>query len=499
MATIYLYSAVGGFFVGVVLALLGVPAFGLAGLLLVLSVGCLFYVWVSSGDSRQITLVLVLLLAVAAGLLRTGFDINQPNETVFDSQVGQSVIVRGEVADVPEITESGQNLTVAIGGVSLAGSDEVARGESRAVVYAGHFPRLEYGDVVEMRGPLAKPSAFQTDTGRLFNYPRYLARNEVFYELSRPQVTVLSHDGGNSIKRSLARLRTKLLSLLHEHIPDPHAALTGGVLLGAEDALGEELQTAFRDTGLIHIVVLSGYNVTIVAVAIGAALLFVGLPLAVAAGVAGLGIAAFALLVGLTPTVVRASIMAIIALVGRVSSRQYAASRGLLVAAFAMVLVNPHILLFDPSFQLSAIATAGLLSFGDGVSSWLTMLPERFGVREAATATISAQLAVLPFLAFLTGEISIVSVVANLLVLPVVPLLMAVGTLTAAVAWILPPFVLPFAAGAYVVSEYIFTITEKLANFSAATATVGNVSLWAVLGVYFIVIISLILYNAPEE
>jgi competence protein ComEC len=239
-------------------------------------------------------------------------------------------------------------------------------------------------------------------------------------------------------------------------------------------------------------VVLSGYNVTIVAVAIGAALLFVGLPLAVASGVAGVGIALFALLVGLTPTVVRASIMAIIALVGRVFSRQYVASRGLLIAAFIMVLVNPHILLFDPSFQLSAIATAGLVGFGDRVFGWFSSLPERFGIREAATATVAAQLAVLPLLIFMTGNVSIVSLFANLLVLPVVPILMSFGALTAVIGWFSPGFSLLFAAGSYGVSAYIFTVTEKLANLPFAVASVGKVPLWIVLLVYFIAIISLI-------
>lgn len=488
MRTYYLYSAIAGFFTGVALALLGLPTFTAAALFLVIVSGGTVLIWRQGNPSYLLILIVIFMLAATAGLVRTGLDTGQDNEVVFDPVVDKSVSVSGVVTDVPAVTSSGQTFTVTISHVSSE-SGGVYEGKSRAVVYAGHFPKLNYGDAVELSGRLEKPDTFVTDSGRLFNYPRYLARQEVFYEMSRPTMTVTDTGEGSSIKGWLASLRNQLLAVIHSHVPDPHAALTGGVLLGAEDALGDKLQKAFRDTGLIHIVVLSGYNVTIVAVAIGAVLLFLGIPVAVASFVAGLGIAAFALLVGLTPTVVRASIMAIIALIGRVFSRQYAASRGLALAAFIMVAVNPHILLFDPSFQLSAVATAGLIGFGDTVSDWLTTIPETFGLREAATATISAQIAVLPLLAFYTGSVSIVSLLANLLVLPVVPLLMAAGVLTAVVGWLYGSLTLPFAGGSYLISEYIFTVTEKLADLSFATASVGTISVEGVFTLYILLIL----------
>jgi len=197
----------------------------------------------------------------------------------------------------------------------------------------------------------------------------------------------------------------------------------------------------------------------------------------------------FALLVGLTPTIVRASIMAILALVARIFSRQYAATRGLIIAVIAMVLVNPHILLFDPSFQLSVLATAGLVTFGDVVYGWLRKVPKRFGIREMATATITAQIAVSPLLIYYTGMFSVVSLLANLLVLPVIPVLMATGAITAVVGLFSQTFVLPFAATAHGVSTYIFSIVDWLTAFSFSTASTGKISLGAVLMTYILLII----------
>lgn len=484
MKTVYFYSVIAGFIAGIFIGLVGVPAFPAAALVLLLAGAFLFLYW--RQPSRSLLITLIVLLAVSGGLLRAGFDIGEKNETVFDPVLGEQIEAEGVVATVPEITSSGQNVTVEIEKLSPVEGEEVIRGVSKAVVYARSFPELSYGDNVELTGEIREPSRFETDTGRMFNYPRYLAREEVFYEMPQPMIEVTGGDSGNFLKGLLASLREDLLSVIHRQIPDPHAALTGGVILGAEDALGEALEQDFRDAGVIHIVVLSGYHVTTVAVAIGAILLFAGLSVTAASVIAIGGVALFALLVGLTPTVIRASIMAIIALFARIFSRQYAASRGLALAAVLMVGVNPHILLFDPSFQLSAVATAGLIGFGDSIADKLSVIPVRFGLREMATATIAAQIAVSPLLVFYTGELSLVSLIANILVLPVVPVLMAAGAATAAVGMIFSWLAFPFSTTSYVTSEYIFGVVDWLTNLPFSTASIGSVSVWSIIITYMV-------------
>lgn len=469
---------------GIFIGLIGVPAFPGAALALLLVGAFLFLYW--RQPSSQLLIILLILLAASSGLLRAGFDIGEGNETVFDPVLGERIEAEGVVVTVPEITSSGQNVTVEIEKLSLVDGEKVIRGESKTVVYARSFPELYYGDKVRLTGKLQEPSRFETDTGRMFNYPRYLAREEIFYEMPQPMIEVIEEGGGNFLKGALASLREDLLSVIHRQIPDPHAALTGGVILGAEDALGEALEQDFRDAGVIHIVVLSGYHVTTVAVAIGAVLLFAGLSVTAASVIAIGGVALFALLVGFTPTVIRASIMAIIALFARIFSRQYAASRGLALAAVLMVGVNPHILLFDPSFQLSAVATAGLIGFGGSIADKLSMIPVRFGLREMATATIAAQIAVSPLLVFYTGKLSLVSLVVNILVLPVVPILMAAGAATAAVGMIFSWLAFPFSTISYLTSEYIFDVVDWLTNLPFSTASVGSVSVWSIIITYIV-------------
>lgn len=485
----YFYSAVAGFLVGTALPFLHVPGPPLAGFLLLVAFCMILLLALQQKKSGVLICLTILLLTMAAGSLRADTSIGGSDETTFNDFVDEKVLAKGAVTEIPELSEAGQNVTVTLTSVSDPDSEVMLEGESRAVVYAPSFPELSHGDEVRLEGRLRKPSSFETDTGRRFPYPEYLARENVFYEFSRPQITVVGDTGGSWLLRQMTDLRSGLLATIHEHIPDPHAALTGGVLLGAADALGEQIQENFRDTGIVHVVVLSGYHVSIVAVAVGAILSFLGLPVLAATLLAMFGVVFFALLVGMTATVVRASIMAIIALIARILSRQYLASRGLALAVVGMVAVNPHILLYDPSFQLSAVATAGLVAYGDVVYGWLTALPRRFGVREMATATITAQIAVTPLLIYYTGQVSLVSLLSNLLIIPVIPVLMAAGALTAVLGQIAQFLALPFAAAAHTVAAYILQIVVWLTQLPFSTATIGLVPIIGVLFVYTILII----------
>ena len=154
--------------------------------------------------------------------------------------------------------------------------------------------------------------------------------------------------------------KQKFIKALEAVIPEPQAGLGEGLLLGVNEALGDELKTAFRKTGIIHIVVLSGYNVMIVAEAIMRLLAFWFTPwIRLLIGLIAIG--GFAFLVGLGPTVVRASLMAALILVARATGRHYAVLRSLMFAGLVMLIFNPHLLVFDPGFQLSFLATLALI------------------------------------------------------------------------------------------------------------------------------------------
>src|SRR5690606_5955202 len=134
------------------------------------------------------------------------------------------------------------------------------------------------------------------------------------------------------------------------------------------------------------------------------------------------GIILFAIMVGGGATVVRASIMALLSLIARATGRLYEVTIALIVAGFIMVLWSPRVLVFDPSFQLSFLATLGLIHATPLFERWLRMIPEYFSLRTIISATLGTQLFVLPLLLFMTGVFPMYSPLANALVLPAVPI-----------------------------------------------------------------------------
>src|SRR5690606_11317679 len=112
--------------------------------------------------------------------------------------------------------------------------------------------------------------------------------------------------------------------------------------------------------------------------------------------------------------------------------------RLLVVTAVVMLIHNPLILRYDPSFQLSFLATIGLIYVSPLFERLLTnRIPSRT-IREIVVGTLATYVFVLPLLLYMTGEMSVVSLPANLLVLPVVPVLMATGFLVFIMAMVLP-------------------------------------------------------------
>ncbi|MBL4644517.1 MAG: ComEC/Rec2 family competence protein, partial [Candidatus Pacebacteria bacterium] len=289
-----------------------------------------------------------------------------------------------------------------------------------------------------------------------------------------PHVVVLEHKATPT--GSLLKLKNIYLESLKRMLQEPSAALAGGITVGERRSLGEQLTEDFRSTGLIHIIVLSGYNIAIIVMAISALLSF--LPHKIRYTTAILVIILFTILVGASATVVRAAIMGSIGANGAMAGRTYSALHALMFAGLAMLLWNPYTLIFDPSFQLSFIATLGLLFGVPLLVPYLTWIPNKLGMRELTAATIATQIAVYPLLLYMMGKVSLVSLPVNLLVLPIIPFAMLAVFLTGVFGSINFIVALPFAYLAQGALIYVFKVVEIFASLSFSTAAVPVFSFW---------------------
>ncbi len=289
---------------------------------------------------------------------------------------------------------------------------------------------------------------------------------------------VVSQNKANPLIAGLLTVKHSFMNKLELVLPEPQVGLSEGLLLGVKQALGEDIETDFRETGIIHIVVLSGYNVMLV---VAFFIYFFSFFLSPRKRVVGgiIAITLFALLVGLSATVVRASIMASLLLFAQGFGQQYNVMRALFFAGAVMLLFNPYLLLYDIGFQLSFVATLGLLMITPHFETSYILGGRTVMLSDFFFATLATQIAVLPLLLFHIGEVSLVAVVVNVLVLPVVPVAMLLTFITGMVGFVSVTLSSMVSFLAYVSLSYILYIAHFFAQLPFATVTIPEFSVLA--------------------
>ncbi len=425
--------------------------------------------------------------------------------------VKEVVVGEGEVADEPERKDSGQVFVIRTQTLEVASTTELCASELSIRIKTKLYPRFSFGEKVSFKGRLLKPANFSSGDGRTFDYKNYLAKDDIYFEMKSAEVLSLDKEvefgdnykkyGGTKMIRSvissLYKLKRNFVSSLSKNLGEPHSALASGLVVGEKAALGKDLLIDFRRVGLIHIIVLSGYNITIVADAIRR--LFSFLPRLWGISFGGIGIFLFGILVGGGATVVRSCFMAGIALFADVIRRDYSVVRALIFAGLIMIIQNPMILFHDPSFQLSFLATLGLIILAKPIEDRLTFVTERFGIRSIVVSTIATQIFVSPYILYMMGQISLIGMIVNILVLPFIPLTMLFVFITGTVGIFSVAIAQPFAWISHALLSYELFMVNKFADFPLASVNVSVFSFWWVVGFYVVFGIGYYLYNSYQR
>ncbi len=459
-------------------------------------------------------------LCVALGMLRANVA-DSPLPKTFATQLHHKVSYKGVVVSDPDMRDANQRMSVRVH-PPAGGAGET----TKILVVVPRTTLVAVGDTVSITGVLTVPEPFSDNGGRTFRYDKYLERDGVRFIMNFASIRVLDSAPWYSVPAGLARAKHAFLNGLAATLPEPYASLAGGVVIGGKSGLGNDLQQAFIISGLVQIIVLSGYNVMIVAEWIMAALALTPLSRRWGAAAAAFTIVIFIGIAGISATAVRAALMAFIALFARATGRTYAAGRALLFAVVLMLLWNPLYLVYDPGFGLSVVATAGLIWLAPKIEQMLERLAElrhikkfsdarrgksisggvlqgttkeidgarnkadgAFGYvsfwKNAIATTLAAQIAVLPLLLYDTGNLSLVSVPANLLTMPIVPLAMGLSAL-AGIAGMLFAAIAPLvgillAYPAYLANAYLIYVAQKAAELPFAAFTLPLFPFWLVL------------------
>jgi competence protein ComEC len=355
------------------------------------------------------------------------------------------------------------------------------RGEVR--IYAEAYPEFSYGDLLSFSGVIQKsPSG-------------------AIYIVSFPKIKLVKSGEGSQFKQSLFWVKERFTSSFASFLPREESALLEGLLTGGTANFSADFKIAIQKSGMSHIVALSGYNISVVGMALSFLLAFFLTPRK-AFYFAVLAIILFVLMTGASASSVRAAIMGIILLLAKRTGRLYNMRNSIVITAAIMALFNPSILAHDIGFQLSFGALLGIVYVMPVLEELLKFQSGGFlNWRTNALTALSAQIVVLPLLLYYFQQFNIFSIISNILILEAVPIAMLFGFFLGVAGLLLAPLAALIALPTSALLKYqIFTINL----FSHAPIFSYDISGWMIFLYYGFVIWLLVAISykkpaAPES
>jgi competence protein ComEC len=390
--------------------------------------------------------------------------------TVFQNLIGKSVVMSGSVADDPS---EGQHGEVQIRLGNLYAKTTTLPGKIWVSVVGGSG--VKRGNVVTVKGIFSK--GFASFSGSMY----------------QAKIVTVSEPQPGDIAR---QVRDWFADKVNLGIHGPEASLGLGYLLGQKRALDPELQQALVATGLTHVVVASGYNLTILVRLTRR--LFVRVSKYLATLSAGTMIISFMAITGASPSMSRAGLVSGLSLAAWYYGRQFHPLILLPLAASMTTLIDPTYAWNDLGWQLSFAAFGGVMILAPLLQRYFFGDKKPGTVRQILGETISAHIVTIPILVLAFGQISNVAVLSNLLVLPFVPLAMLLTFITGVSAIVAPALAPIIGLPAQWLLGYSVWVIHYFASLGWAQ-TILTIQPWVVAVAYVaIIVVCIYLYKATE-
>jgi len=402
-----------------------------------------------------------------------------------------TVDIQGMVAEEPDTRDRYCLLTFSASEIIVNGERKEVSGT--ALIRVPRYPAYHYGDVLKITGKLETPLQFED-----FDYKSYLARQGIYSVIYYPGVELLDRGQGLKPLQWIYSLRERLSASLARALPEPQGSLAQGILLGLRGNIPDSLYEAFSRTGTAHLLAISGLHISIIiAMLLSFGILVFGRRRSIYIWLTLALIWLYAMLAGMHPPIIRATIMGSLFLIAEYLGRQRSAIIALAFAAAVMVGVQPHVL-WSVSFQLSFLAMAGLILLYPYFQAWGRKgVASLFGARERIAAaggmitdgfavTLAAIVAIGPLIAYNFGVVSLVALPATFFSLPALPFIIVTAALVAFVGLLASLAAQILGWLAWLFLSYLVFLVQGFDALPYSSLEVTTVSTWHIWGYYVI-------------
>lgn len=400
----------------------------------------------TQGRERMMSLSIPALLFVVSA---ASFSVN--DQLVDDTSItrylsiADSVRITCTVADEPRVKEGKTRMLVQVVSLSREFDTVAVSGKAYLTILPNkrinEQPKeIPYGSILSFTGIL-RPPGDERNPGE-FSYREYLALNNIYGMVSvygYANVTIAEERNPHwFFEYIIFPSKNFIVKSITTVMSGDEANFLIGLLLGDRTDISEEIKNAFMNTGTIHVLAVSGSHVILVVTIVYVILGVLRFPKKIKIITTLFVLIYYTFLTGAAPSIVRASVMAGIVLVGKYIEQKTDVYNVLGLSAVLIFLYDPK-QLFDVGFQLSFSAVFSMVYFFPKLNSLVKKIPEPLEefriitpVWQLFAVSLAAQIGTIPFTAYYFGKISIISLFANLLVVPAVGIIVTIG-LTGAV------------------------------------------------------------------
>lgn len=421
----------------------------------------LSFIFISLINRRVFMILLVIIGGLLIGLWRGSQ--GYPSQNIFKEYIGRQVSLSGVVSEDVSLAKSGQ-AQIKLKEIRLSGQS------LQGTVWVSSDTRLDIkrSDVIELSGRLSK--GFGSFSASIY----------------KADITKVSRarNGDPALE-----LRDRFSDSTRRALPEPQASLGIGFLTGQHSSLPENLVNDLRILGLTHIIVASGYNLTILVrfarrflmriskytAALGSTLLVVG----------------FTMVAGESPSMMRAAIITGLSLAAWYYGRRVHPLVLIFLSGALTALVNPSYLWGDLGWYLSFAAFLGVLILAPLLLDYFWGDSEPNSVIRLVVETLSAQILTAPIIAFSFGQYAPLALISNVLILPLIPFAMIFTFIAGIGSFISASLAHLIGYPAQALLSYMVFVSEKLASLPAAQ---GEISFPApyLLSVYVLIFLAII-------
>ncbi|PIS27882.1 MAG: DNA internalization-related competence protein ComEC/Rec2 [Candidatus Marinimicrobia bacterium CG08_land_8_20_14_0_20_45_22] len=295
-------------------------------------------------------------------------------------------------------------------------------------------PDYRYGDVLGFIGKVTFPTEARNPGD--FNYRRYLTNHSIYATvyLNRGEIPLVVESNRFHLRRFANDVRLRIERLIDASMSGEQAGILKALIVGVRGEISDETVQAFVNSGVIHVLAVSGLHVSYVTLVFVVLFGFLRVPIKPKTVLVVIALVFYVFVVDLRPSVMRAVIMASMVLISQAWEFRHNIYNTLIAAAFIQVLINP-LQLFDMGFQLSFAAVFSIIYIYKRLEFLLPDLIKPASVKNPAMrrlnqmflVSLAANLGTMPITIYYFNRIPIISLIANLFVIPLVGVIGGLG------------------------------------------------------------------------